>query len=153
MERTYVDENNRERERLRKLISRITDEELTLILYQEGWTIAVALAHLAFWDQRRLVTLRKWEKQGVSPSLIDDNLGDIINDSLLPFFLEIPPRKAADMAISAAEKIDRELEKLSPEMTDAITSLGDRHALNRAMHRKMHLDDIEKLLKTRRMKR
>ncbi|MGP8079786.1 MAG: DinB family protein [Dehalococcoidales bacterium] len=87
MERTYVDENNRERERLRKLISRITDEELTLILYQEGWTIAVALTHLAFWDQRRLITLRKWEKQGVSPSLIDDNLGDIINDSLLPFFL------------------------------------------------------------------
>ncbi|MGP8079785.1 MAG: hypothetical protein ACLPVI_04665 [Dehalococcoidales bacterium] len=57
------------------------------------------------------------------------------------------------MAIATAEKIDRELEKLSPEMTDAITSLGDRHALNRAMHRKMHLDDIEKLLKTRRMKR
>src|SRR5271157_1644229 len=117
MERTYITENKRERERLRKLVNGMTDEELTLILYKEGWTIAVALAHLAFWDQRRLVTLRKWEKQGVSPTSIDDNLGDIINDSLVPFFLEIPPRKTADMAISTAEKIDRAMEKLSPEMT------------------------------------
>jgi hypothetical protein len=49
-----------------------------------------------------------------------------------------------------AQKIDREIEKLTPESIDAITALGDRHALNRAIHRKMHLDEIENLLKTNR---
>jgi hypothetical protein len=50
MDRPFVVENTQERERLRTLVTRITDEELSLPL-GEGWTIAVALAHLAFWDQ------------------------------------------------------------------------------------------------------
>jgi hypothetical protein len=158
MERTYIAENKRERERLRKLVNVITDEELTLILYQEGWTIAVALAHLAFWDQRRLVLVRKWKQQGVSPSpgevdALSDTIVDMINDTLVPFFLELPPRKAASMAVSIAEEIDRELENLSPEIADAITSLGDHHALNRSIHRKMHLDDIANQLKISRGKK
>ena len=150
MERIYIDENKRERERLRKLVKGITDGELSLVLYKEGWTIAVALAHLAFWDQRRLVLVRKWKQQGVSPSPIDE---DVINDATLPFFLELPPRKAANMAVSIAEEIDRELVNLSPEITDAITSLGDHHVLNRSIHRKMHLDDIANLLKISREKK
>ena len=150
MERTYITENKRERERLRKLVTGITDEELSLILYKEGWTIAVALAHLAFWDRRRLVLVRKWKQQGVSPSPIDE---DVINDATLPFFLELPPRKAASMAISIAEEIDRELENLSPDLVNAVINLGDHHALNRAIHRKMHLDDIANLLQIHREKK
>jgi Mycothiol maleylpyruvate isomerase N-terminal domain len=153
MEQTYIDANKKERERLRKLVKGMTDEELKLVIYQEGWTVAAALAHLAFGDRRRLVLMQKWEKQGVSPSPMDDNLVDIINDSLLPFFLELPPRAAANMAIISAEKIDGKIEKLKLESIDAITSLGDRHALNRSLHRKMHLDEIEILLKKNRDKK
>ena len=90
MERIYIDENKRERERLRKLVKGITDGELSLVLYKEGWTIAVALAHLAFWDQRRLVLVRKWKQQGVSPSPIDE---DVINDATLPFSWNCPHGK------------------------------------------------------------
>jgi uncharacterized protein (UPF0371 family) len=61
-------------------------------------------------------------------------------------------RAAANMAISIAERIDREIEKLAPESINAIMALEDRHALNRAIHRKMHLDEIENLLKTNRAK-
>ena len=147
---TYILENNRERERLRRLVNGITDTELTLVIYQEGWTIASMLAHLAFWDKYRLELMKKWQRQGVSPTVIDD---DLLNDTLLPFFLELPPRKAADMALAMAEKIDSELEHLSPDMTNAIMSLGERHALNRSIHRKMHLDEIETLLKTSREKK
>lgn len=53
MGRQYVIENTRERKRLRALVSRITDEELSLPYYKEGWTVAAGLAHLAFWDERR----------------------------------------------------------------------------------------------------
>jgi hypothetical protein len=147
MERQFVIENARERERLRKLVDGMTDEELNLIIYKEGWTIAVALAHLAFWDERRLLLVRKWKQKGVSPSPFDE---DIINDVLLPFLLAIPPRKAANLSILTAETLDHELEETSPELITAIESLGDRHALNRSIHRKMHLDEIEALLKAKR---
>jgi hypothetical protein len=143
MERKYVTENNRERDRLCALVRRITDEELCRTLYEEGWTIAVGLAHLAFWDTRRIVLLKRWEKEGVAPSPSDD---DVLNDTLLPFFLKIEPREAARLAALSAITLDRELERLSPEMVNDIEALGDPHALNRAIHRKMHLDDIEVVL-------
>jgi hypothetical protein len=107
--------------------------------------VAVALAHLVFWDERRLVLVRKWKREGVKPSPMDDN---VINDALVPILLAIPPRKAAGLAVRAAEALDRELEEAPPELVAAMEATGDRHALNRAIHRKMHLDEIEKLLKT-----
>ena len=147
MERQFVNENTKERERLRKLVNEMTDEELRLIIYKEGWTIAVVLAHLAFWDKRRRVLLRKWRQKGVAPSLFEEN---ILNDALVPFLLAIPPRKAADLSILTAEALDHELEELSPDLVAAIDALKDRHAFNRSIHRKMHLDEIEALLKTKR---
>jgi hypothetical protein len=143
MERQYVIENNRERARLCALVNRITDEELTSILYKEGRTVAVALVHLAFWDTRRIILLKKWKKDGISPSPSDD---DVLNDTMLPFFLKLDPREAARLAALSAITLDRDLEHLPFEMISAIEALGDRHALNRAIHRKMHLDDIESLL-------
>jgi hypothetical protein len=147
MIRQFVAENARERERLRNLVNEITDDELMLVLNVEGWTVAVALAHLAFWDERRLVLIRKWKKKGVAPSPIDE---DIVNDALVPLLLAIPPRKAASLSILTAEALDRELEEASPDLIAAIEALGDNHALNRSIHRKMHLDEIEALLKTNR---
>ncbi len=150
MIRQFVAENARERERLRNLVNKITDEELTLALNVEGWTVAVALAHLAFWDERRLVLVRKWKTKGVTPSPID---ADIVNDALVPLLLAIPTRKAANLSIITAEALDRELEEASPDLIAAIEALGDSHALNRSIHRKMHLDEIEALLRTKRLSR
>ncbi len=47
------------------------------------------------------------------------------------------------MAVNAAAALDRELEGISPELIKAIEALGDEHALDRSIHRKMHLDEIE----------
>jgi hypothetical protein len=58
MKQSYIEENSRERERLRFLIESLSDEQLLTPLDTE-WTIAVALAHLAFWDQRSLILIRK----------------------------------------------------------------------------------------------
>ena len=92
MERQFVIENKRERERLRALVNEITEEELNMVIYKEGWTIAVVLAHLAFYDERRRVLLRKWKKKGVKPSPHDEY---VINNTLLPFLSLIPSREAA----------------------------------------------------------
>ena len=145
MDRPFVAENAKERERLISLVKRLTDEELNLPL-GDGWTIAVAFAHLSFWDQRMLFLMRKWEKSGVEPSSIDI---DVTNDSLLSQWLAIPPRKAADLAISSAEAIDRELEEASSNFIAEIEGLGEKFRLYRSIHRKLHLDEIEEFLSSR----
>ncbi len=90
MERPFVAENNGERERLGHLVNRLTDEELSLLL-GEGWTVAAALAHLAFWDQRAAVLMQRWTKEKVAPSPVDT---DVTKDALLPLCLAISPRAA-----------------------------------------------------------
>lgn len=147
MERQFVTENRKERERLKKLVNSLTDEELKLVIYKEGWTIAVALAHLAFWDQRALTLLRRWKKSGVAPSPSDT---DVTNNALLPLFLAIPPRIASNMALSSADAADREAEGVSPKLRKVIEGLNEPYRLNRSIHRKMHLDEIEAFLKARR---
>lgn len=143
MEQTFVAENARERKRLRALVGNLSDADLRLDL-GSGWTIAAALAHLAFWDQLSIVRIRQWRRFGVSPSSLDL---DVINDALLPLLLSIPPRMAADLAVAAAEAIDHELGQLSPELVAAIETLGDERRLFRSIHRSMHLDQIERALR------
>jgi len=143
MDRPFVAENAQERERLISLITRLTDEELSLPL-GNGWTVAVALAHLAFWDQRSLFLMRKWKKSGVELSPIDI---DLTNDSLFSLWLALPPRAAANLAVSAAEAIDRELEEAAPDLIANIESLGENFRLYRSIHRKLHLDQIEEILR------
>jgi hypothetical protein len=150
MERQFIIDNNRERERLGRLVNELTEEELSLVIYREGWTIAVVLAHLAFYDELRLVLVRKWKERGVTLLSVTDEVVDVYNDASLPLFLAIPPRKAANLSIHAAEVLDSELEQLSPDLISAIEALGERHALNRSIHRKMHLDEIEAVLEARR---
>ena len=150
MERQYVTNNKKECERLKKFVSDITDKELKLVIYKEGWTIAVMLGHLAFWDERRRVILKIWQEKGVSP--IPYNM-DVVNDALIPLLLAIPPRKVAELCVATAEALDKELEELPTETIRTIEALKDPHALNRGTHRKMHLDEIEAFLKGRRKKR
>ena len=146
MDRPYVTENTKERERLKSLVERLSDKELSLPM-GEDWTIAVALAHLSFWDQRALTVVRKWKKTGIiEPSPIDI---DITNDSLLSTWRALPPRVAANLAVSTAEEIDRELGEASSDLIAAIEGLGEKFRLYRSIHRKMHLDEIEKTLSSK----
>ena len=145
MDRPFIVENRRERDRLRRLVDQISDQELSLPMW-EGWTISAALAHLAFWDQRALVLIKKWKKSGVASSPID---ADVANDSILPLCVAIPPRVAARLAVTAAEAIDMSLEKADEELIGNIWQLGERFRLYRSEHRKLHLDQIENLLSTR----
>jgi hypothetical protein len=139
MERPFAAENTKERERLISLVERLTDEELSLPL-GDDWTIAVAFAHLAFWDQRSLFLMRRWKNSGiVEPSPIDI---DLTNDSLLSQWLAVPPRTAANLAVSAAEEIDRELEEASSDLIKKTESLGEKFRLYRSIHRKLHVDQI-----------
>jgi hypothetical protein len=124
----------------------LTDEELSLPLFND-WTIAVALAHLSFWDQRSLFLMRKWKHSGVvEPSPLDI---DLTNDSLLSLWLALPPRAAANLAVSSAEEIDRELEEAPSDLIAKIESLGENFRLYRSIHRRLHVDQIIEHLNSR----
>jgi hypothetical protein len=144
MERQYVTNNARELKRLRELAGRITEKELALPYYKEGWTVAAAFVHLAFWDRRTLATLRLWERNGAIPAGSD---ADTINDALLPVALAVPPRVAVELAISAAEAVDKEVKSASDEMVSEAYGQGKAYRLDRSIHRKLHLDEIETVLK------
>jgi hypothetical protein len=88
--------------------------------------------------------LQKWKKSGVvEPSPIDI---DVTNNALLSTWMEIPPRSAANLAISSAEEIDRELEEASSDLITKIEALGEKFRPYRSIHRKLHVDKIEETL-------
>jgi hypothetical protein len=144
MEKTYIIENRKATKRLVKLVKALSDKDLQTVIYKEGWTVAVALGHLAFWDERRRLKIKQWREKGVSPTPYID---DIVNDVLIPILLAIPPQKAAELAVSAAEALDKEIENLTPELREAIEALNEPKALDRASHRNQHMDEIEAFLK------
>lgn len=143
-DRSYVAQNTAQRQRLRALVDRLSDDELRRPL-PAGWTIAAVLAHLAFWDQRILVLLERWER-GTDPRRHDAADVDWINDSAKALCLALPPRTAARLAVSVAEAVDRTLESLPGERLAANTAAGSPINLLRAQHRQEHLDEIERSL-------
>ncbi len=58
---SYIEQNTRERERLRGLVERLSDDELSRPV-NEHWTVAGVLGHIAFWDARALVLADKLER-------------------------------------------------------------------------------------------
>jgi hypothetical protein len=143
MERAYATENTHERQRLRTLVARVSDDDLRRPL-PNGWTVAITLAHLAFWDRQRLALLRRWERDGVKPDPAD---ADTINEGVRVLATALPPRTAAQLALDAAEAVDQALEQLSTEMLTQIEGAGQASILRRAVHRRGHLDRIEHALR------
>jgi uncharacterized SAM-binding protein YcdF (DUF218 family) len=138
-DQSYIAENTTEREHLIALVNRLTDQELAYPL-EAGGTVSAVLAHLAFWDLRASVLLDKWAKDGIGPSPIDT---DVINEATRLLCRAISPRASAELAISSAQKIDREIEQLSAEQAADIEQNGKTVRLNRAHHRREHLGQIE----------
>jgi hypothetical protein len=142
VDRSYIAENAAELRRLRALVERLSDADLARPT-PGGWTVASSLAHVAFWDQRILFWLDRWE-QGEPPRPIDE--ADWINDAGKPLCLALPPRVAARLAVEIAAEVDRRLAALTDERIAANKAAGEPLSLVRAHHRKTHLDEIERVL-------
>jgi hypothetical protein len=142
----YASRNATERKRLAALVGRLTDEDLSRPVGSAGWTVAGYLAHVAFWDQRALLLLRRWQEHGVGPSALDI---DVINDTARVFLVALPVRTAASMALEAAGAIDGMIESLSAELLAKVETDGKTVRLDRAAHRQHHLAQIEQALAAR----
>ena len=142
----YSDQNAQSHRRLETLVHRLSDEDLSRST-DYGWTVAALLAHLAFWDQRVLVILRRWLEQGFDPSLIDSAA---VNDSLRVICHALEPLTAIELCLSCAQAVDAELETLTPELVKQMeghaAATETQFRMNRSLHRDGHLNDIEALL-------
>jgi uncharacterized damage-inducible protein DinB len=141
---TFIQENRISRDRLESFVRNLSDDALTRS-NADGWTVAALLAHIAYWDNRILALLRRWQAQGIDESPVDP---DAINDALKPLCLALEPRTAAELCLSSAATVDAELEAISPDLMEAIQASPNHFRFNRSFHRNDHLAEIEDLLRS-----
>ena len=148
VDRSFIAANHAERVRLQSLIRGLTDKQLAEPM-PAGWTVAAVLGHLAFWDQRILALLSRCDTDGkhALPEPMREIDVDWINDATKPMLLALPPRTAADLALAIAEAVDGKAASLSDEFLARNASAGTPINLDRAHHRRQHLEEIEHALR------
>ncbi|MGA2481107.1 MAG: maleylpyruvate isomerase N-terminal domain-containing protein [Spirochaetia bacterium] len=143
MGNAYSEQNTAWRQKLAAVVQRLSDKDMGRTTGTSGWTVAGVLGHLAFYDQRALTLLNKWEKDGITPTSIDIN---VVNDAMRPLLNAVSPRAAARLIVEAATAIDAAIEGLDASFLKKIESDGTALKLNRATHREHHLAQIERVL-------
>jgi hypothetical protein len=147
-DRPYVEENTRERERMRAIVERVSDDELRLSV-NPHWTVAAVLGHIAFWDSRVLSLADKLERG--EPFISSDTEPedvDWINDASRELIHAIPPRELARLALEIAEETDARVATLPVERLWPRDPESPLYA-TRASHRGEHLDEVEAALRDR----
>jgi hypothetical protein len=134
----FFRQNRESTQRMRDLLARLDDDGLRHTVGKD-WTVAAALAHLAFWDRRAIVIIEQAQREG---DVAYAELNGLINDILLPFLLAIPPRDAARIAVETAEEIDALLERCPPDLQEKLYAANERF-IRRSLHRMLHLDEID----------
>src|SRR5215204_3033959 len=115
-DRAYLAENDTERERLRALVARLSDDDLRRPM-PGGWTVASVLVHAGFWDARAIALMDRWGR-GIAPSTADYEPEDVdwLNDATKPLCLALPPRDAAQLALRLAEEADAKVAAMNDEL-------------------------------------
>ena len=141
LDRSFIELNHTSTNRIRDLAARLSDKEIQHPV-GEHWTVAIALAHLAFWDRRVLYVLDMTERDG---ALFVPAIDIFVNDLSLPLWAAIPPREAARIAIETSEALDKRLEDYPPALLEEIYAYNTRWVV-RALHRGEHLDEVDAAL-------
>ena len=140
LNRAFIEGNRLSRERIRKFAS-LSDAELQHPV-GEHWTVAITLAHLAFWDRRVSYVLDMTEKNG---QVFIPEIDIFVNDLSLPLWAAIPPREAACLAIETAEAVDARLEAFPPDLLEDLFAVNQRW-VERSRHRNEHLGEAAQAL-------
>ena len=81
---------------------------------------------------------------GVSVTTSDS---EVINQGVEALAGAITGPAAGTMAVRAAQAHDTEINRISPELADAIAAADQLTVLRRSVHRNAHLDEIERALR------
>jgi hypothetical protein len=141
-----VEDNRKERKRLSALVAGLKEADFAKRL-PNGWTVGQALAHLAFWDLRQAMMLKRWLEQGEKPATIASMDPDAVNGPLAILSASLPAKEVVKLTTAAAEAIDQLVEKLTSAQCGELIGMGLERNIYRALHRRNHLDKIESVLK------
>lgn len=143
MESDYLEHNRISTERIRAAAALSNTELIRPV--GEHWTVAIVLAHLAFWDRRVMYVLDMTERDG---RLFIPEIDIFVNDLSLPLWAAIPPREAVRIAIETAEALDRRIENYPLHLLEQIYAYNKRW-VDRSLHRNEHLDQADAALMRR----
>lgn len=141
-DQNFSQENHASQLELTEFISQLSNEQL----YREmpaGWNVLAVLAHLAFWDQRAIILIKKWQQEGISGSPMDT---DVINETTRSFFRDLDPEKTKRSVSQSAVEMDALIDSLPDDFLQEIREKGSTVHLNRAEHRRMHVKEIKSAL-------
>lgn len=144
-DRTFERTNQESRDRLAALAALLAPDQMAIDL-GDGWTVSLALAHLAFWDRWQVARWRDAEARGLeAPDDLPD-LAGIVNASLEALLAAIPGERVAALAVSAADEVDALVAGLPDALVQAVKTAGRGRLVDRSLHRLEHLDQIERAL-------
>jgi hypothetical protein len=143
VEQDVIEANVETLARLEALAARLTDADLARDL-GGGWTVAIALAHMAFWDRRACFALERWARDG---TLYDEGDVESINEPMEHLWRALPPHAAVELALEAARRANEVVAGLPPHFETAMAEHPQAHwPYRRYNHRREHLDQIEAAL-------
>lgn len=151
VDRAFVQRNAESRQRLSATVLRLEVSDLELSAEAGGWTIGQVLGHLGFWD--RFLAAR-WRSAlasgpGAQPVYLDQEIADMLNEALEPAWgaTDAGTEGPAVLEIlAAAQAVDDLIAGLPPE-TPFDSILAERPSLlDRSIHRREHLDVIDRAL-------
>jgi len=106
-----MDENDRERQRLARLVAGLDAGALAARVH-DAWTVGAKLAHLALWDRIALGHLERWAAREAYVLETPQWYDDLLNDAMLPEALTLHGAAARQPVLAAAEAIDRRLRSI-----------------------------------------
>ncbi len=149
MDRGYIQRNAASRERLRTLLERLSADDLRRQV--GGWTAAMTLAHVAFWDR---FTHHRWVETAASGRDLPVSTGspqaDLVNDANADLWA-----RALDLAgvrtfvLEAADAVDAHVATLPDALVQAAQDAGLERHLDRSVHRIGHIEPIERAFEAR----
>jgi hypothetical protein len=128
--------------RLEALVGRLSDADLVRDL-GGGWTVAVALSHLAFWDRRIAYMLERWMRDGTPHVELDD---DVVNNALEAVHQAVEARAAARLAVESAKAADAAIARTPDAIANQLIAEDHAYLLRRSGHRGEHIEQIEAAL-------
>ncbi len=139
---SILDDNAAVTARLEALVASLSDADLERDL-GGGWTVSVALGHLAFWDRRVAYVLERWTRDGTSHVELDD---DVINNALEGLLQGVEPRAAARLAVESAKAADAAIGRTPDSIARQLIAEDHAYLLRRTGHRTEHIEQIEAAL-------
>lgn len=145
-DRTYATTNAEATAALRTLVGSLGDTDLATDL-GGGWTVSMALAHLAFWDGWHLARWHHAASTGlVAPPPVADEVSGRANEALEVTWRALAPDRAAALALDAATEVDALVAGLADASVDAARQAGGANLVERWPHRQDHIGQIRRAL-------